>query len=513
MDRDTFAKSFLEEAKSRGKSKEEAIAGLDKALVMYDADNKPKAETQSSLPEGVSQEQYSKIQNIRKATIAGREQPYSPGQYAREATAAKSRNIEQPKGGIQRGLETAGKVAEAGLLAGAGMLGQAVGGDKASAALTGATKAGTSFIREGYQDISGRQESFGTQQAISPLVEGATAAVTDYAFSKILNGAKTVLAKTRELPLISSLFGKTRKEALAAEIVAKIGDDNFGKLQNLYGTHPKEAFISEGFSSIPWWQQAKGKFGNISAGEKLAYDKMDEAGKVIEPLLKAADKTKKVSPLDIKKYIGNGGYPETFSLADRAIVDKEVKEIISNLPKNMTPSEVMKLSQDMAQGKFTPKGKMTSLPNEVSQAKVSIALKNWVKENVEGTAEQISQQHKMFLWAKAIKNLSVKAQKQFGKDVFGGLSATELARKGAQVALPAGAIAYGQQNNNPVATGLGALGLALQAPQFATELAGGPAKALYKESLGPGMVKKATGEIVKQVGRVGFLQAITGQGR
>lgn len=38
MDRDKFAQDFLAEAKARGKTKDEAVAGLDQALILYDRD-------------------------------------------------------------------------------------------------------------------------------------------------------------------------------------------------------------------------------------------------------------------------------------------------------------------------------------------------------------------------------------------------------------------------------------------------------------------------------------------
>ena len=364
MTRDEYAKAFIDDAKARGKSKEETRAKFDEAMASYDA-KYPKKEVKPKNEQSGLQSGFNRF--VEKTNFLGlndlRQKP-EVREAARAALEQRSSRLGEEKTGFEKTVETIAKPVAFLSQMGAETVGKLSGGKKGSAIGAGSMAGTQTLIEEMWQNVTGRQEDISAMGATKPFIDAGKAAAIDFvfnvAFDDVIPATKSKLGKTA----VGKLFKKGSKkiDSLAGEVVAK-GAKAYENLAKNFGD-PKKVFLDEGMNEVPWWQLTKNKFGkNEPLGVVLNYEKIAKYSDDMLPFLKAADDAGIKMTRDSADSLING-LPK--QLQREGFDDAAIKEIMGDvngilddvLKKDMSSKEILDKAIELGQGTFTSTGKV-----------------------------------------------------------------------------------------------------------------------------------------------------------
>jgi len=236
LSRDEYAKSFVDDAKRRGKSEEETKAKFSQAMSIYDKNNKPE---KKGFIDTVK-DAYSGYNQLKESGVSGRD---IAGIAARGTLQDMSRNVGNEKNvtPFEEALLKGGQVAETAFPIVAGTVARIVGtplgkGRQYGAVGTAAGQASGSTVRELTENIAGVQDDSSISAGLQPLAEGVVAGSVDYALDVVMEKASKIMSpifkKGKEAiknskpgKTISSLAGRTSewfKKSAAADAIAKM---------------------------------------------------------------------------------------------------------------------------------------------------------------------------------------------------------------------------------------------------------------------------------------------------
>lgn len=527
MTRDQYAKAFVEDAKARGKSKEETRAKFGEAMAQYDRQYPQGSGSDLSYGEKVqslSPEQKTELGQ----TIAGRN------------ALDRTRNVGKEKPWWKKAVEKTANVVGFGTQVGAELVGGAMGtsaalpaavlsgpaapavlaqGYKKGSAAGAATMAGSQgLIRELYQDIGGTQEQSPAMAGAQPFIDAGTAAAIDYTFNVAFDDVIPALGETN---IVKSLVGKSKKriKALSGEVVSKAGKSAYEHYNSIFGK-PEEGFIEAGMDKIKWWKKIPDKFGNQknTLGEAVNWEVIKELSNKLKPVLKEASDRGERLTLDVaekeiepfrKNLIGNlskmGFEGDTLKSAVKDGGDV-LEDVLSKIKKGGLDLETAKkISTDLYDGTYTMTGRPKITPEPKAQQQVAHMITKWIKDVAPDAAPIMREQRKLILMNDMIRSMATNVQKEHGQNLAGNLSANNMkniAQEIRPLLFSAGALAGGSYVGGPAGAVLGLLGAgsaALTVPSLRRNISGGSADALLKASSRniQGGARRAVGEVTK----------------
>lgn len=453
----------------------------------------------------------------------------SQGNVAAGILASNYRNINEPKSGFQKGIEKVGQGVGFGLQTAGSILGQAMGtavggvegGRKMSAIFEGAIRAGTTTIGEVYQNLVGQQDQTALESGFTPAFQGMTTTATDYAFNQIMDKAISPTFKkgketVKKLLDKAGLSTNKVREDLANEIVSQ-AKNAYKQLNELPGTNAKQAFIDENLDKIPWWERVPNKWGNkeITLGESVVYNKISVIGESIEKIAnQSGEKLNKETVEELTTSIPKRLEQEGYDPNSIKTVMGEIDELIKNKFKNgpISAADVNKLSSELRAGTYTLTGRGRRAIGPTAQRKLGDVMKFWIKDNVDGTADMIMQQRKLFLLNDVMEYVAPKLEAQVRESMWGKLAQKDTLNLATQLLSSTGLIYAGQKTDNKTLTTAGIIGGALSLPQLSRWLAGNAAKEAYKKSqqgIIGNITQKATSKPVGEAVETGIVRGIT----
>ena len=236
LSRDEYAKSFVDDAKRRGKSEEETKAKFSQAMSIYDKNNKPE---KKGFIDTVK-DAYSGYNQLKESGVSGRD---IAGIAARGTLQDMSRNVGNEKNvtPFEEALLKGGQVAETAFPIVAGTVARIVGtplgkGRQYGAVGTAAGQASGSTVRELTENIAGVQDDSSISAGLQPLAEGVVAGSVDYALDVVMEKASKIMSpifkkgkeavkQSKPGKFLSKITGKVSewaKKTAAADAIAQM---------------------------------------------------------------------------------------------------------------------------------------------------------------------------------------------------------------------------------------------------------------------------------------------------
>jgi len=405
-----------------------------------------------------------------------------------ESIYQRSRNLGKEKSGLQKGLGTAGNIAETGLLTGAGILGSLIGGKKGSAIATGAVKAGTSTVRETYQNITGTQDEPPViSAAIAPFTDAVKTAAIDFVISSIL-----------EVPgKIKQSFGK----GLAGDIVTEGGAGNVKNAVLRHSFDPKEELINRNILTQNWETP---QFGNKQfpyKGRQIISDQINAAENVIQNVIKQSDvaaqpvMTKKAALELVKNNADNIAEITGRSYED---VIRSGKQIADELFKNsdvITADSSLGAKRLLFGESFNKSGAVPSYLEKQIKYRLGMGINSNLKDIVPAVKEGLREEEILINLKPILDQAWVKAYQNSSKSIGLGLSSGELGSVANDIFQTS--LAFG---SNPFAGGAVAIS---KTPIFLKRIFGSPVvarKMLQQEGPTKKIIKTGASKFLESLG-------------
>lgn len=336
-----------------------------------------------------------------------------------EIVYQRSRNLGQESTGLQKGLETAGNIAEVGLLTGAGILGSLMGGKKGSAIATGAVKAGTSTIRETYQNIAGTQDEAPTiSAAIAPFTDAVKTAAIDYAINSIL-----------ELPgKIKQSIGK----GLAGDIVTEGGAGNVKNAVLRHSFDPKEELINRNILTQNWETP---QFGNKQfpyKGRQIISDQINAVENGMQSVIKQSDvalqpvMTKKAALELVKNNADNIAEITGRSYDDVVRSGKEIAEKLFKNSNVITADTSLEAKRMLFGESFNKNGAVPSYLEKQIKYRLGMGINSNLKDIIPAVKDGLREEEILINLKPILDQAWVKAYQNSSKSIGLGLSSGEL---------------------------------------------------------------------------------------